>query len=252
MKKLFIGSFFFLSTLMTFSLATTTAEAAKGCFCEIGNYPSNQQGFFQVGCDAWLSEQKGCSVKKIVAQDTNYAGLIASGQAGVSYGGELAIGYVGHWGSSEEMVGYLMRSVTPALKNWGVSVTVDNTACSAMNRPEVVNAYVQSLNLPSTQKLEVKGVQLTSIGMWEKFIPSRSNFWASVSSKSPAVTYPKCNYYEGSNCMAMVQAGMDATCDRKGEKIQLTCCEVKKNPYSTISGGKQWVWSEEKFCLPQY
>lgn len=169
------------------TIASITSFASKCCYCEIGNYPQNQQSFFKMGCNLWLGSQKNCDVKEIVPQNSRYDQMDLQCK-----NGDLVVGYVGHWGSSYETVDYLQRTIVPVIKNQNVSVKVDNTACLSMSSPKVVFDFVKSLNLPEGKNLSVVGNQVISIGKWDTLLGSSINFGAMVSADKEEIQYPSC------------------------------------------------------------
>jgi len=217
----------------------------KCCYCEIGDQPTSQQGFFRTGCKIWLGDQKDCDTKEIVAQNTNYSAMDLKCD-----GGTMAVGYVGHWGSSSEMVGYLDDVIVPAMQKHHLSVNVENTACSAMNYPAAIVDFIKGLRLPPGQTLSVSGNQVESIGVWDHVLGKRINFMASISSIDEKVTYPSCKQYEGYNCVQQVQSGQPATCAEKdGSTKVLYCCGVTSD--FTRANSQKFIWTTQDQCSAQ-
>lgn len=240
MKKLvvlFFGLFLSLSS-----------HANKCCYCEIGDYPSEQQGFFKVGCNLWLAGQKNCDIKEIVPQNTRYQDMNLS-----CANGEMSVGYVGHWGSSYQMVSYLQRTIVPAMQKHNVSVKVDNTACLAMDNPNIIHDYIKAIPFNRDQFLDVKGNQVLSIGKWDSVIGKSANFAASVSSRLDTVDYPSCKSFRGYNCVQQVQLGQYGYCrENNGSVVQLTCCGVQDDSNfesSYMNTVLKYQWVDKKNCV---
>ncbi len=240
--------------------AQVQSKPKKYCYCEIGDEPKSQQGFFEIGCNMWVGQQGVCEVKKIVEQNHDYT------QENIPAGSQLIVGYVGHWGGGAsdyvqkedgtwdfqtyyggagEMVHYLSKRIVPAMKKFNISAVVDNTACLAMDNPNKIQDYIHSLNLPRTQLLAVRGNQAISIGKWGDFAPS-ANFWATVSSTSNTVIYPRCKAFEDYNCVQQAQDGQVGTClDGQGKPAQLKCCKTQ----SRYTKGMVYLWSKPEACV---
>lgn len=200
------------------------AASAKSCYCETGTSPSSEAPLFWIGCKLWLAGQNGCGSKKIVANGYDYLG------SGDSFDSEIAIGYVGHWGSSSEMVDYVNSSVYPLMSRTDSSVIVDNTACLAMSDPEKILAAMSQWapTFKPGQTLAIRGNQTVSVGEWS-ILPGfgSMDFPAVVSSTSGTVQYPKCEGFRDNNCFAAAQAGKDAVCENNdGSLTALSCCSV--------------------------
>lgn len=227
------------------SLITFQVQAKKCCFCETGNYPENQIGFFEMGCNIWLGSQNDCDETQIVPYyHTKYEDMKLSCQ-----GGEVAIGYVGHWGSSSELVYYLNSIVLPAMKTHDVSVYVDNTACSAMNHPEIVQDAVRNIASEVNKELIVQGNQVLSIGKWDVVAGGSSNFSAIASSNSESVIYPSCSNYRDKPCFSGIQNGQTGQCEEKnGHLTELVCCETEIDNHQMFIKETMYLWSERRNC----
>lgn len=243
---LFLRAQKFFVLVMSLLLVSQSALANKCCYCEIGQYPENQQGFFKMGCNIWLAAQKNCDVKEIVPQNTNYS----EGDLQCK-GGDLVVGYVGHWGSSYETVRYLANRIVPAMQKHGVSVEVDNTACLAMSQPHTVLDYVKGLGLPENQSLSVSGNQVLSIGKWDAVLGDSVNFGAKVSSTQSAVMYPLCKRFRGYNCIGQIQLQNFGTCmEEDGQLKKLGCCAVPGSPQPDGMNvpTTNYIWTEGESC----
>lgn len=232
----------FLSLLLISSFSVYSYAGTKACYCETGNYPSEQVGFFQTGCTLWLNSQKNCSTKATVPQGTDYM-QIQTARSTTS----LSIGYVGHWSSVYETISYIKTYVLPLMSQKKMSVSIDNTACRSMSNPEAMLDFVKSLKL-SDSSLEVRGNQAISVGKWDIFGKSL-NFTAAVSSKKSEVIYPSCRSYEDSPCLAQFQMGESGKCLNINKKVQtLTCCEVQDYNSDTGAADTKYLWSKPESC----
>jgi hypothetical protein len=223
--------------------ANTAAASTKACFCEVGSKPENQVRAFSLGCSMWLRTQKNCVSKQKVSEGTDYSRLnLPLGTSDVS------IGYVGHWFNSGETVIYLQNVVTPLMKQKNVSVTIDNTACKAMENPLQVLDHVKRLRLQDHQSLVIRGNQVNSVGKWDIILGSNFNFYAIVSSITREITYPRCKGFQNGACLPKVQLNEVGTCvDKNGQQAQLRCCKVRKGPIDRSSIDR-FAWLSENEC----
>ncbi len=223
MIRIFLFIFFYsMSVFAQDFSAEIEASSSKACYCETGVWPSSQTKLFAIGCEIWLRRQSHCNLKKVILEDTSYLSL----QKPVSTQ-SLNIGYVGHWDDSKHFIDYLANSILPFMRASGNSVFVDNTACDAMNSPEIVSVFLNEQKFGDHQNLTARGNQATSIGTWDVILPSSDNFTAEVSSSVDHVIYPDCSLYEGQSCFESYQKGESGTCSAPGEKkLILTCCQT--------------------------
>jgi hypothetical protein len=210
------------AALLLTLLAGHCAFAETGCYCETGNQPRFETPLFKLGCDIWLAQQTGCAFKKTVAENFDYANPDEPAFT------DLKVGYVGHWGSSAQTVLYLLSSILPVMRDKGVSVEVDNTACSGMDNPPLVlsSMTILKLLLKPEQTLLIRGNQTESVGEWS-IAPGFGtvNFPATVSSSSDTIIYPPCQDYLDDNCLKAIQAKQPAQCDSgNGQLTTLYCC----------------------------
>ena len=219
-------------------------KSITSCFCEIGKFPVNEQFFFVLGCEVWLSRQNSCNHKSVVIEDTNYLTTEMPKNTKA-----LKLGYVGHWDSSYHLIRYLNQSVLPIMKTKLYSVHVDNTACDAMNDPESVSSFMNSLKFEPNQSLFVRGNQNTSIGTWDILLPSSDNFIAEVSSNVDHVIFPSCRNYENKSCFDAVQKYQSGRClGSQNVLTQLTCCQTDF-PGRTSSSPPYFKWQRPENCV---
>ncbi len=212
-------------------------SSSKACYCETGNWPTSQLGFFQIGCEVWLTRQHDCNLKKVIVEDTSYISLQMPQNTKM-----LNIGYVGHWNNSKHFVDYLDASIIPFMHSTRNSVFVDNTACDAMNDPVQVYKFLSTQTFQKDQSLVARGNQVTSIGTWDIVLPPSDNFTAEVSSQVDHVIYPDCEKYEFRACIESIQQGELGYCvDKKQSTTELVCCE-------SADSGFEWLKAEN--CAP--
>lgn len=217
---------------------------AKACFCEFGAEPAAQSPAFRVGCEMWFATQDSCSIHRVVPQGTDY-----SRQSLPEGTTELSIGYVGHWSDSRELIEYLRRSIVPLLDR-GYSVSLDNSACRGMNRPDTVADFVASLRLRRGQHLDIKGNQTISVGQWDVVFGKGANFWAKVSSRRPGVVeYPDCAAFLGKNCLIQAQENENGTCRGTRSFETLRCC-YHSDSHSTAGQLQDTIWQPPENCEP--
>ena len=186
---------FFLVVAIAATGVSSYVLATTSCYCEVGNYPPDQQKFFRAGCDLWLKDQKNCDFKKTVSQNYNYRSVVDFKKTN-----QLKIGYVGHWSNASETIQHLHEHIVPLAKEFSISLDVDNTACKALDDPYYVNDYLKTQRLPANSAITYKGNQVNSVGLWEKLLGPSLNLNASVSSVTQQVSFPRCLLFEGRNC----------------------------------------------------
>lgn len=217
----------------------------NACYCEIGDEPVSEQGFFRAGCEIWLTQQKNCTSKQIVPQNHSYMNELKERPAN-----RLTVGYVGHWASSQQMVRYLETSILPTIDAHGISVTLDNTACRAMNDLFLLQSYMTDISLPQGKELVVRGNQAISVGLWDIILGKSHNFQATLrkySQNRPDIVYPLCKTYEGKPCLKEYQGDETAICLEGKNRIVLSCAaahsKVEQNdPYVKFNQRNRFVW----------
>ena len=136
------------------------------------------------------------------------------------------------------------------MQNKNVSVSVDNTACNSMSRPDLVMNYVKNLKYPDGKILKVRGNQTMSAGEWDGILGRAINFTAEVSSNADSVQYPSCNKYDQQYCAQQFQRNQVGKCiDDSGQIKQLACCEVKvAQSHQDYQEQKVFIWTDLKNC----
>lgn len=226
------------ATFLLLSSPLMTAKAAQTCcVCQIGEKPVKQQHWFKKGCQIWLKNQKDCSWKiRSVIQRAGVLKLPESCQDGT-----LHLGYVGHWADSAETKKFIDELVVPTQRQLNLNIRIDNTACLAMRDAELVQNHIEQLPMPKKKYLVVKGNQVTSVGLWEAFLPGKSNFYAIADSRTSETRYPFCWEFEGKLCTKSVQKNESAICkDQASHLKKLTC---RSNNRSDDERSYRWLAS---------
>lgn len=245
---------------------TSTKIGPRCCVCQTGEGPKNQIPFFQAGCQLWLTMQSGCDSKAMLPYEEMMGSAVRESVLPLPEScrlGTLKLGYVGHWGSSGQLEIFIDRVLLPTAKKYHVSVDYENTACSAMDRPEDIVRMLQkrAKEIPKMKTIRVLGNQATSVGLWDGVIPGRSNFYAIADSRTDCVAFPFCDEFEGRSCLGSVQRGERANCrtrtTRRNKMLQ--CCLRTVGPskmmmplpsYQRPSEAKvqTYIWSPDSEC----
>lgn len=263
----------FAGVIVLFSF---TAQSKTCCICQIGAEPAYQRGFFEKGCEMWLQEQPQCDSSAIT--DLNpYHSQIKESLLPVESceGGQVLLGYVGHWDSALRSYAYFQRVIAPTMNKYKVDMYWDNTACSGLDNPkQFVGLYTNEKSFYMTMrkikedsyksrleisqrfktpppekpvleeiphafagKFEYKANQVRSIGMWDRFAgASNANFWAIANLTEGKVIYPACKDFEGTACSYAFQPQDQGVCQNPDQSLKkLKCC------YSS-------VWSNPSEC----
>ena len=177
-----LGSLFFVKV----------AEAADYdlCVCQTGTEPRKQIGFFKMGCKVWHIG-RSCGKKLTVSFDKSLDEILSENPTVK----KLRVSYVGHWSSAEESVQFLAGTIVPLVRKNDVSVTIDNTACLATDNPFKILNYLKS-QPDVAGKIQFKGNQAISTGLWDKALSGKNNFWATISGEKLEVTFPSCKEFE--------------------------------------------------------
>jgi hypothetical protein len=220
-------------------------DSKQECFCEIGEKPVWQKGFFRLGCERWLNEQPSCSVRKIINADFDF-----NKQNYAAETREIDIGYVGHWANSQQTVKYLKAKIFPLMKAKSLNVYFHDTACSVMKTPDLVFTAIQQSEVAHGLTLRVRGPQVISIGEWESFFRPTFNFEAEVSSAEPSVAYPSCNSFLNQQCYTPAQTGQVGTCkdQQTGQLSQLICCKSEPPKSRQAEGLILGKWLPPEVC----
>lgn len=175
-----------------------------------------------------------CLRKKIVSSARSLVDVIDKGRAPRT----LEVGYVGHWASADQTVGFLKRDIVPVIQKYGIKVKVDNTACLATDNPYTILNFLN--RIPEGQKINFSGNQAISTGMWDPFTPGKNNFWAKIDGAKSKVTFPDCDEFEDRKCYGMFQRNEKGVCLDKstGEHVVLRC-EKPTGAVKTLSSWKR-------------
>lgn len=223
-----------LIALFALSSATAFAKDNDLCVCQTGAEPKSQVAFFKMGCKMWNMGQS-CS-KKITASITKPLDEILAENPTVK---KLRVGYVGHWSSARASVSFLRSSIVPAIQKHDISVSIDNTACLATDNPFVILNYMKTI--PEAAKIDFKGNQAISTGMWDKILEGKNNFWANINGEKLEVTFPTCKSFEDKICSETFQGGGTGVChDEKDDSHVFLRCDEKEIWVTRLEpGGKR-------------
>ncbi len=201
------------------SASEVRAQDNDLCVCQTGTYPTNQVGFFRLGCRMW-NAGNSCG-KKLIVPETESLSRILSQNPGTR---SLKVGFVGHWSSAAQSVDFLRRSIVPAMRNNDVSVEIDNTACLATDNPFIIANYLRFLG-PIGTRIKFRGNQAISTGLWDRTLPGKHNFWATISGETLEVDFPTCAEFENRGCLGVVQREGRGICrdENSGEHVTLRC-----------------------------
>jgi hypothetical protein len=234
----FVVFLIYLSIVLNPVEAMAVFGSSSFCICQTGDNPGNQVLFFQAGCVLWLAANRciGGSIQPVSEKITL-----------PSKTRHLYVGYVGHWGSSEELVSYLDQFISPILSRGLESVYIDNTACFAMDNPTLVLNWLSSARKNFSGKIEIVGNQTLSIGMWQPMYWGKANFSAKVVSNIEHAQYPACVIYENQRCVGTlrIQEGETGLCtDANGRTRRLMCTPREFVHYYTDEFGQPNSWTE--------
>ena len=236
---------FFMAVMLGSLFFVKVAEAADNdlCICQTGTEPQNQVGFFKLGCKVWHIG-KSCGKKLTVSFDKSLDEILSEYPSAKS----LNISYVGHWSSAHESVGFLKNTIAPVIRKHDVAVTVDNTACLATDNPFLIVNYLKA-SPDVAGKINFKGNQAISTGLWDKALIGKNNFWAKISGENLEVTFPRCREFEKKDCAGMFQAGESGVCldENEGRHVFLSCDEGIRTVTRMDSDGKRTRRVKEKF-----
>jgi len=208
-----------------FGIISFNSYSKTCCLCQTGIKPSSEVHWFKKGCKMWLAKQKSCDSKKVISidKDSNIDSALECED------GNIKLGYVGHWGSSAQLVKYLKQTLIPTAKYYNSAIDYDQTACTSMDNPRVIERFFETLNLDVL--LSVKGNQVTSTGMWDDVLPHKTNFWAKINSQDKLVEYPTCKSFRNKTCFGKYQKNETGICLNEDEQVELKCTKVSRNIY---------------------
>lgn len=241
-------------------MISTSSFAGKNtcCICETGEpYDDIEADFFKLGCTGWLAKN-GCGLYKSQSPIVDgYNSTLKQPsmeelcrevdkseekkeQLGAKFFQipkkceKLKVGYVGHWGSSKQLINYMRNTLGKFLEHTNIPIEIDHTGCSGMSNPEALHSYVRSLTLKKDQYIKVKASQTVSIGAFEYIFPGLQNLYAISDSRKASIQFPKCSAFERDKCVGFEQQGLGGSCIGKdNEQKTITCCRVlsPKKPF---------------------
>lgn len=232
----------FLLLCLIFLSTRSFAADFDLCVCQTGTSPRGQVGFFKLGCKFWNATQS-CTKKMTAGFDDSLDELLAQHPATK----KLRLGYVGHWSSARASSAFLQNQIVPLVKKHDVAVSVDNTACLATDNPYFIQKYLRSV--PEVAgRIDFRGNQAISTGMWDKLFEGKNNFWARVSGDPVAVTFPACREFEGKVCSRDFQKNGTGVCEdqNEGTHVFLRCQEETRTVTRMPPGGKRPERVKEK------
>ncbi len=217
-----LSVFLFLS--YAYALPDTAANIDL-CVCQTGDAPVNQIKFFTIGCKTWLNSHS-CNAKETTDVKTSLGEIIQRHNAAK----RIKIGYVGHWASASETVNYLKNKVTADIGKFDLQfVDIDNTACLSNDNPYDILKYFKKIGRDTAAKINVRGNQVNSAGMWDSVLPGKANFWAVANGENMQAIFPNCTEFRGRNCYSNFQAGDTGVCYNSDAKKyeHLTCLKKR-------------------------
>jgi len=252
-KVHFLKPLFIMTTLLvliqpTFAKRFSKKRSPKNqdvCVCQTGASPEYQIPFFQLGCIMWLAT-KSCNKKEMISVRDDISNEIPK----ESEGHTLHLGYVGHWGSSSQLIRFVENNVAPVIKEKDMSLKLDNTACNAMDDPELVKEYVDTRGLANPGRtIELKGNQTISIGGWNAVTFGDANLNAIVKNKKQKSILPQCKEFKNEFCVGLFQEMEVGRCVDKNGKEKLLFCKEKKFKFRALTNNrnrqdtfKRYVW----------
>jgi len=226
---------------------------ADVCICQYpkedakygGGY-KGEIGFYKMGCSLWLVGERKCRKNKIMDINIPLTEYLDELDEELEEGEKVRVGYVGHWGSSSELVDYIKNEIVPVTKKYNVPVSVENTACYGMEDPQLVSKYLHSLYSNESNYITVEGTQTTSIGMWDKvsFAFRKADLVAFADSREEAAIYPKCEEFLNRRCTGFQEGDVGLCVDELGNKKELLCngrVKRKRNNTIKIKKAKRWI-----------
>ncbi len=227
---------------------------ADVCICqypkedaEFGEGYRGEIGFYKMGCALWLLKEKSCRREKIMNINTPLEPYL---EKVLRKNEKVRVGYVGHWGSSEDYVDYLKTKIEPLISILQSPIAVDNTACYSMEDSSMVQKYLETI--PSTEEvyITVEGSQTTSIGMWDKVLPGKrkADLTAIADSRGVMSVYPSCKEFNRKRCTVFQENESGQCIDEKGEQRELIChrtIKEKRNGDIKEKSSKRWFLKDE-------
>lgn len=216
------------------------------CVCQYQNNSPIEGAFIRMGCAVWILEQEGCvwsdAVPFLMRDDAMTLPKRCEG-------GELKVGYVGHWSGSFQTVNVLQWQTIPTAKKYNVSIRYENTGCDVLDNAEYVQSYLSQYK---DLDIELTGSQVETVGLGDKMLMPQTK----VGTRLDRPQYPACDRIAESSCMSFLNRSEKMKCDDHGTSRTLSCCPKTVTRSVRDSGHiipteikfKDWFWTES--CDP--
>jgi hypothetical protein len=245
---LYMKKLLYLIVLVS-SINVTLADV---CICtvssrhgsEYGGAPVSEIFWHKMGCSIWNDRQKTCRIRTTMAIDEDLEGFLEQHHQD---GEKVKIGYVGHWSSSNETVGYLNDEISPLVQKFNGDFYINNTACLSMKEPQKVKKAIDAIPRTQDQKIVFKGTQTVSIGIFDDITLhlKKADLWSRVSTEDNEISYPKCSAYRYKSCTGYQNFAVGTCLNHKDEKTKMTCVRRlkynKKNNELRRGTGFSWM-----------
>lgn len=208
---------------IVFALIFSQLTYAKTmCVCQTGSEPLNQVKAFKAGCAVWLAA-RSCDERKIVSVSADLEKTIPE----AFNDGTIKLGYVGHWSSSSETKDFLNKSIVPLAEKRNLDFIIDNTACDGMSNAFEVQDYLIDLkNKGFKNKIEFKGNQVVSLGIWNNLLGNTFNLFAGASTDSVKTKFPVCSSFLNQKCSRLFQENNSGLCVNESHELELLTCQM--------------------------
>jgi hypothetical protein len=242
-------------------LKATRAPANDGgdcCVCLIDSEPEKHVHWYKKGCSLWYGYGKrNCSQLK----KTIFVNEVDKLQSSIPNSCQkLELGYVGHWIDSDQTAYYIHDILYPLAVNKNISINFDNTACSAADKPEMLQNYLVKATFPEGVGISIKANQVDSVGMWLHFLPALENVHATVDSTKNKVSFMDCEDVENLPCSKGLAKEQKARCHYQDSNNalktkNLACRRIDKKIYENgrapkITHRYEWAVDENPLNGP--
>jgi hypothetical protein len=193
------------------------------CVCQYGNSTEFEMFMFRRGCSVWFV-QNDCGATSVISLDDPVIDSLPE-----KFSGKIRVGYVGHWNSSEQFIEFLQSQILPITEQRNfTALLIDNTGCNAMADADSVKAYVNTALQSTGKKVEIRGNETVSIGLWDSFYLGKGNLTATISADG-GLHFPVCEDYIGSACPFRARNGhkLEGFCQAKDGVKKWLGCETK-------------------------
>lgn len=198
------------------------------CICEVmakENWNKREYPFYKLGCSKWLAGQR-CDIKKIVDQGTHIDPFLSS----IEDLSVIKVGYVGHWASADQTIGYLDERLVPLATVHKAKVHFDNTACSGASDPISVRNYLNELPESLRSKISVKANQIVSVGEWDGILSPFMKANVEITMCEKGLEVPACKSFRNKGCSISLNHKDEIGCidNRTGGQFRVLKC-IRKN-----------------------